>query len=94
MYHGSMYTSKLCVSLKHGCPCHAQSIIRAQGLNQGSALLILIPQLHITFLDVWSEWEQQLMQWTSSYGTLHIISGCLLDSDGDGMRDDDGDYDQ
>ena len=34
------------------------------------------------------------MQWTHMYGTLHVITGSLLDSDQDSIRDDDADYEQ
>ena len=32
------------------------------------------------------------MNWTAAYGTLHVITGCLLDSDGNSIRDPDSQY--
>ena len=33
------------------------------------------------------------MQWTATYGTLHVIVGSVLDSDHNGIRDADHEYD-
>jgi hypothetical protein len=41
---------------------------------------------------VWSEWEQQLKQWAAVYGTLHVITGSVLDTDHNGIRDTDNRY--
>lgn len=46
------------------------------------------------YVGVWSEWEQQLMKWTTMYGTIHVILGTVLDSDHDGLRDEDHNYNQ
>ena len=46
------------------------------------------------YVGVWSEWEQQLMEWTVMYGTIHVILGTVLDSDRDGLRDEDHNYNQ
>jgi hypothetical protein len=51
-----------------------------------------VPQFSNYYNIIWSEWEKQLMNWTDVYGTLHVITGCLLDSDGNGHRDPDSDF--
>lgn len=43
---------------------------------------------------VWSQWDQLVRQWTTTYGTIHVIVGSVLDSNSDGIRDRDEDYDR
>jgi ectonucleotide pyrophosphatase/phosphodiesterase family protein 1/3 len=53
-----------------------------------------VPQLSQFYEVVWSEWEQQLKQWAAVYGTLHVITGSVLDTDHNGIRDTDNRYNQ
>lgn len=46
--------------------------------------------IHIT--DVWQVLQGKLLSWAPACSSIHVISGAILDSDHNGFRDNDEDY--
>lgn len=42
--------------------------------------------------DVWQVLQEKLTSWSAAYSSIYVISGSILDSDHDGFRDSDEDY--
>ena len=44
------------------------------------------------FKDIWQVLQGKLLNWAVAYSSIHVISGSILDSDHNGLRDNDEDY--
>ena len=42
--------------------------------------------------DVWQVFQEKLLNWAVAYSSIHVISGSIFDSDHNGLRDNDEDY--
>ena len=58
-------------------------------------LFNLIYGTQLTFIfckDVWQALQEKLINWAVAYSSVHVISGTILDSDHNGFRDNDENY--
>ncbi|XP_065915476.1 venom phosphodiesterase 2-like [Dysidea avara] len=49
----------------------------------------LVSQIDSFNQNIWQVLQEQLINWSNLYSSIHVISGCILDSNHDSIRDDD-----
>jgi len=54
--------------------------------------MYLIYALGLFCKDIWRILQEKLISWAVAYSSIHVISGSILDSDHDSIRDNDENY--
>ena len=54
----------------------------------------MVPQHDRFNQQIWAHFENRVRQWTRRQGEVYVITGVVLDGDGDGVRDNDANADR